>query len=712
MKTIRQAIIGATALLFAFAIHMHGQNALQFTATRVTDEGAIHLEWASQSNHVYQVQCADSLIDTNTGTITWQMLYDNYPSQGTNTFWLDCGNYFQTPPIPHPGKSPARFYQIFDKGPDDLVGDEPTVSITSPANGFVASGLLTVSVTASTDQGSVDHRLYVDGQEMWPSGDGTNYVINTCEWGNGPHVLFATVRSSTAVDGPEDSYGFTGYAVSPMVPVVFSNLVTRISFSQVFFRPALGQTQQVSAVFAANSDWTLAIKDIYTNTVRTATGSGISMQFNWDGTGNGGTNIPDGVYYYYLSAQTNGQAFQAQSSGSPAGSGSPPLPSLASGNSSLETALTELLAVPADGSGAVVPLILYPPGTDTNGLVIFEGSMADFLPRAARSTAIRSLSPMDSGNGGAAADYSGPSAQAAPAAPTRAATTPSKGTGGKFAVAYQMYNANGTNGVLAAPILDNNFGVHTYVQMRGNPGNRSIPYAPFRKADLLAGSFVTGMMAGDWDVSNIRPDDKLLISDLRGSGTFFNNADLGLLLVHGTYGTSFDTTPGHQVKQMYFPIASGGGAQYLRMSEMSLGGSSPTNGLKWMAIMGCFSLYPQNWTSMKNQGVKPYNGNLHMILGCATDFAAEPIIGQYWADYMLGIDPKTRQPVQPMKIRDAWYAAANNAYRDLRILGAPNPTVLAVVADGNCSEDSLQTNSVPSGGTWSYSNSKTVYPWQ
>ena len=78
-----------------------------------------------------------------------------------------------------------------------------------------------------------------------------------------------------------------GHAVSPFVPVVFSNLVTRISFSEPFFRPALGQTQQVSAVFAANSDWTLQIKDNNSNAVRTATGSGSRLRFTWDGTGDG-----------------------------------------------------------------------------------------------------------------------------------------------------------------------------------------------------------------------------------------------------------------------------------------------------------------------------------------------------------------------------------------------------------------------------------------
>ncbi len=151
MKTNGKVIIGEFALLFALAVHSFGQNALQFTGVSVTDEGAIHLAWASLSHHVYQIQCADQLAGNDDGSTAWQVLYDYYPSQGTNTFWLDTGNYFEVPPILHPKKMPMRFYQIVDKGPDDLVSDEPTVSILSPAGGAVVSGLLTVAVTASSD---------------------------------------------------------------------------------------------------------------------------------------------------------------------------------------------------------------------------------------------------------------------------------------------------------------------------------------------------------------------------------------------------------------------------------------------------------------------------------------------------------------------------------------------------------------------------------
>ncbi|HEX3719418.1 MAG TPA: FlgD immunoglobulin-like domain containing protein [Verrucomicrobiae bacterium] len=90
--------------------------------------------------------------------------------------------------------------------------------------------------------------------------------------------------------------------------MTFSNLIQEISFTQPFFAPEDGTTQQITAVFAANVNWTLQIQDVNTNTVRTVTGSGGTMLFDWDGTGDGGTNLPVGTYTYLISAMTNGLA--------------------------------------------------------------------------------------------------------------------------------------------------------------------------------------------------------------------------------------------------------------------------------------------------------------------------------------------------------------------------------------------------------------------
>lgn len=298
-----------------------GQSNLNFNGASATIEGAIRLSWNSTTGEVYQIQGADTLVDPDDGTTPWRTLYDNYPSQGTNTFWLDTGSFPYFPMTPHPKNSAARFYRIFLEE-TDTAPTKPDVSITSPVTNSAVSNELTITVSASTDQAELLTKLYVDGQEMRSPIDQTNWVddatsnhyyldtysINTCEWPNGLHILFATAEciSSSSSGLPNSLPALVGHSVSPFVPVTFTNLITRISFSEPFFKPSLGQTQEVKAVFAANVDWTLLIKDVDSNTVRTATGSGGSMRFDWDGKGNGGTNIPPGVYYYYVSAQTNG----------------------------------------------------------------------------------------------------------------------------------------------------------------------------------------------------------------------------------------------------------------------------------------------------------------------------------------------------------------------------------------------------------------------
>ncbi|MGH7953291.1 MAG: hypothetical protein ACREFE_15445, partial [Limisphaerales bacterium] len=591
-----------------------GQTNLQFTSVNTTDEGAIQLHWASQPGHFYEIDEADALIDTNTGSTTWNRLYNDYPSQGTNTFIGDFGNYLVVPNILHPKDMPMRFYRIMDEGVD-TISNEPTVLIVSPTNGFVASGSLTVTIAASTNQGNIYPKLYVDGQAMWPSEDGSNYVLNTCEWGNGPHILFATVDSSTAIDGPMDSSGFTGHGVSPFVPVTFSNLISRISFSQYFFQPSLGQTQQVTASFAANCDWTLTIRDAYSNAVRTVTGSGSSLLFNWDGTGDGETNIPNGVYYYYIDAQTNGESDEMAV-------GSSPSPSFA------DSDLSELWAIPAN-SEDVAPLALYPPGFDTNGFTIFAASPSEIESLRSSSSSVA----MDSGSGVSPDDTSIPAAQSGPPTPQRPPTDPVIGIAGTFGIVYDTYSGNGTNGIIVRPLPDGSGLPGQYIRMQTFPASTSLGYAPLPSYNAEANNFINEMQLFGWRCHLHKVDDQFSINDLRGSGTPFNQVELGVMMFHGTYGTTMDYAAG-LCQQMYYPVTAGASGQYLRLSEMNLGGSDPTNGLKWFAILACNSLQHNNWANMQSHGIKPYNSNLHLLLGVDSTNSTSSVLLQYWAQYM------------------------------------------------------------------------------
>lgn len=705
------------ALLFGVLLasfsQSFGQTNLQFTGISVTDEGAMHIAWSSTNHEVYEVDEADALIDTNTGSITWNKLYDQYPSQGTNTFWLDTGNYNLTPQIVRPQNMPMRFYRVVDLGAD-TTSDEPSVSITSPTNSTAATGELTINVVASTDQPVLTGtKLYVDGQEMRPAITTTNYTdgtgvtnyevdtynINTCEWGNETHTLFATAECES---GNGDAVGSppvaTGHAVSPFVSVLFSNLITRISFSQPSFDPAAGQTQQVSAVFAANCDWTLNIADGFSNVVFTTTGSGSSMQYNWNGTGNGGTNLPQGIYYYYISAATNGGAYSLVVGGSSgSGGSSPPSPSLARSESS------ELWAVAPDSEN-VVPLAIYPPGFDTNSLTIFRATSSEVEALTASSRS-ESVVAMDSG-GSFSPDASGggssASSQNSPASPQRTPSNPIVGISGLFGMAWDTYTANGTNVMSANPIPNIPGLPGSYIALDGYSGSAHLTYAPLPQFNAEAGNFETEMQLFGWKHTIVKTDNQFSVGDLTGSGTAFNNVSMGVLMTHGAYGNTQDYNAG-LVKTMYFPITSGGSINYLHMTDMNLGGSDPTNGLKWFVFMACDSLHQANWNSMKNGGHVCYNNNMHMILGANSVISTSSTILQNWAQYMnFGYTNNS-----PMTIHDAWYLAAHNAYHGRTYT---NTMVMAIAADTACTGDYIEQgfNSAPQG-TWSY-ESQQVWP--
>jgi hypothetical protein len=706
------------AVAVGLAANALAQTNLQFTSATATEESAVRLAWASKSNEVYQIQEANALETNADGSTAWNILYTPYPSQGTNTFWLDTGNYFDVPPILHPKYVAARFYRILDLGPD-TTADEPTVTVTAPTNGSVVSGNLTITVTTDTDLPSLSSLLYVDGQEM-PSAvaftnyveNGTNYltstyVINTCEWFNGSHTLFATASSASTLEGPPNvGPTYTGHAVSPFVQVTFNNLVMEISFSQPFFDPTLGQTQLVSADFASNSDWTLTIIDASSNTVRTASGSGMAMAFNWDGTGNGGTNLPAGVYRYLISAQTNGLG-SGGSGGSGGGgtNGPPPAERMAPASS---------LSVDSDSNvWETVPLPPAPPGmfygTNTDGNEItnmlvpwYDGTDASASPSA--SSGGGTFSPDGIPGGGDPRAI--PDEQSAAAAPVRPPTAPVRGTVGTFGVAYQSYTGNGASGYSFNGPADS-CGYGAFVQLDGKGADTKIMWDPLPDSASQANGFADTMKQYGWNSGLNLAEDQLTVQSLSGNGSPFNQVDLGLLLLHGAYGTSMDCTTQPACMQMYFPITSGTSGQYLRMSQMNLGEVAGNNGLKWMAIWACQSLYHVNWQSMQSQHVYPYNGNLHMLLGSDTVCADGPGLLAFWAQYMAYGNSTN---YSPMTIQNAWYQAAKYVYANT---GQSYPTiVLAVAGDEACIDDMLQTqtNSIPSG-TWTYSTQQ-VYPPQ
>ncbi len=345
--------------------------------------------------------------------------------------------------------------------------------------------------------------------------------------------------------------------------------------------------------------------------------------------------------------------------------------------------------MPPGASEEPVPLILYPPGFDTNGFTIFEASFATMetllsaehgeSPGAANSGGGRGFSP----------DYSGSSSQSS-RAPRRPPINPVKGRAGVYGVAYQTYSANGRGFTIAPP--DNGLHIGIKIGMEGHtPGTSTFIYPPLKEYTREANNFISQMKKGNWSKGFARVDDKLGINDLRSSGAnIFNTVKLGLLLLHGTYGTTVDYNA-NQAMQMYFPITSGHSAQYIGMAEMKFGGSG-TNGLQWMAIAACNSLFHTDWSSMATAGVQPYNGNLHLILGADSIIWTGDHVASYWAKYMT----VGKVPGAPMSIQGAWIAGAQDAYAETGF-HYTNTMNFAASGDAACQTDAA-INRGNSGG--------------
>ncbi len=680
MKKIKLAVVVFGVSLITIG-QGFSQNALQFTGVSVTPENAIRLSWASNTNEVYEIDYADQLAGNDDGSTAWLPLYNDYPSHGTNTFWLDTGNYNLAPTIPHPKNSPMRFYQIAFQGTN--TGPNPAIVITSPANGAIISSNITVTVSATSGQILSKVALFVDGQEMWPSADGSNFVINTCEWWNGPHTLFAVAKSVSHFAGiPNDTSVTYGHGVSPYVNVTFNNLITEVAFSQPYFEPSLGQTQQVTANFAANVNWTLQIQDASTNTVRHANGSGISLLYTWDGTGDGGTNIPDGVYTYLISAQTNGQAFSANLSQGSNGAALGAMLSFASSDATASADWRPTTAREALAAGLTsyfpIPIPMPPLTIKSNGVrmtIPWEDIFGAATPvevkvplfaqqkflQSLTGSSLKASAPISFATGATGGGLNTPSPANTPASqestrtPQRPPAIPGKGTVGTFLVGYQTYFNYPNLYFTTPPIPTGNLVVNKWVQLDGETTQAQAAQPQTWGANIsemadIGNRFATAMKNGRWNGS-VNP----YITAADVAGGLFNQANVGLLVLHGSYGSTAEKDGAKRSYLRFFDLKTRG-TSYCKLDSCSFGGSG-TNGLKWMGILACNVLNNSPYNSLYLLGRLPINSDLHLLLSTSTLATAAPNIGELWAQKMLGAGTNTVETV-----KQAWFDTGSQAY--------------------------------------------------
>lgn len=618
--------------------------------------GAIRLQWASQSNLVYRIEYATDLVDSNT---QWQPLYADFPSQGTNTIWKDAGGNAEFSRVPHPNDVAQRFYRVVVAGTNSAA--QTQVNIVSPATNSILSDFITVTVSVTSSLSPQSIRLFVDGQEaatqLYPE---TNFVINTAQFPNGAHKLFAVAE---AIDGAETtlepSNMVDDFIASPYREVTFDNFISDFRGSALFVETADGETITFKANFAAYADWTLAISNSTGVFVRTVTGTGNNMAFVWDGRDDSRNDLPVDFYSPTLSAaiSTNGPA-------APAPSTNPPPPS-ASGESaqnafSENNSGSEDAWFPTDLGGAILggwdhwltPPPPLPPELEKEIGPLPWVSVPVPKESASPGTIKGSkLQPSGENSAEPEADGPEPNGGATRLIPPRIAHS-----FGTMALAYQGHhpaqnfgNNNRPSNGLGGRVTLNGTNVVTGA------------FGPLRSPQRIFMEFQGTMERKGFRFKWGRADDNLTASMLRGpqygGSNQFNTANIGLLVGHGVFGTTGDfTISASGPLETYFPIYHTGVNSYdwVRFTQFQFGADGSS--LRWMGILSCNNMFGDNYDDMYNKEALPIGDNLHLLLGASSTVYLVSNFGQQYASALTGADG-----VQRRSVLESWFFAGRKS---------------------------------------------------
>jgi len=670
MKITKQGAV-ITAII---ALVTSANAQLQFTHVKATPDGAIQLRWQSESNATYRIEYTPQLSDS----ITWNVLYEDVASQGTNTLWADAGGLLSQPLAMHPSDDPARFYRVVQSDTFDPAS-APQIQITSPTNGATLTGdvTVTVSVTSAIDLDNI--RLYVDGAEVgYNIAEATNFVLNTCQFANGAHQIFAVAANCSGGEMTGETSSLQeNYGTSSSVAATFNNLITAYRGKIRFQDPNNGDTNRFTAAFASYADWTLTITNQSGAAVRTVTGTSYNMEFIWDGTDDQGATVADGGYSAVLSA--------SQSSSSPPNQMSSPF----------SQAMTTAVAAGAT-TYFMEPPPMPPVRVQTNGVWAwvpweevygpqplievpiprqFLGTSAPLLSRPVPS----SPGPMD----GPQPDP--PSSQTTVLQPMPFVWF---GNTGSIGIAYQ---GNHPDGVTFGPNTRPANGIPLQrVSLIGSPGS----YGTRRSCWRIALGFNRYLGDAGYHCNFFLRDYGLVASDLRkpskGGRSVFNNVNLGLLMGHGTYGTSPDwTISGSGPLQSYYPVYTGAnGYDWVRLSEFSFGSSK----LRWMSVLTCNNLVDSVYQDCYNKEVLPVNGQLHLLCGAKSYIFLVSNFGSQYSAALTGSAGVARK-----SIVDSWFYAGTKT-QGIQPGGAHMSVDFRVIGWPNCFGDDLVNYQSPNSG--------------
>lgn len=307
--------LGMAIMLF-LACLAHGQTQTNLLVTVVnTADSTKIVSWNSTPGATYTLESTETLDPPGLAQARWVTREVEYPSQGTNTVWMDVGDPTWIPRLHHPRLGLSRFYRVIQTGTNALAS--PSVSVSLYTNNAVmppggsAAGFLEVrfSVDGGTNADIVSEILvFVDGQIVKRrSSASTNAWVNTTEWGNTQHTIWVAAKTVEAADTTTDDTNWnatiTGVGISTPQTVTFDNFIYNFFVASPFYIPSVDGVQEIVADFQEESYWRLWVLQGGQNVVTYFEGTNTSLYVAWDGKDYWGDEVYDGFYDYLIEAR-------------------------------------------------------------------------------------------------------------------------------------------------------------------------------------------------------------------------------------------------------------------------------------------------------------------------------------------------------------------------------------------------------------------------
>jgi len=687
MKGIAAILVALTGLC------AQAQTNITINSPIIAADQTAKISWNAETGAVYQVWSADSLTDLDPQGLQWVLRDASCASKGTNAEWMDVGDPLWMPRILPPRFQPMRFYRV-QKIDQATMTPPPTVSVSlTQTNGILGDLYATVNVTlVDTNQQLSDVALFVDGQKLYTFGD-LNFTafINSCEWPNGPHEIYAV---ATMVDTGESlpdcddcidtNAASFAIGVSPSQSVTFSNYISQFFVAVPFFDPTAGQTQEVVASFPEDTCWRLTVLNYLDQPVRQFTNTSSSLYVAWDGNDDSGNPLPFGFYDYYIEARPSqfgcpgdlGGAMMASSSISTSSESTTPSAATAKVGVSRPamqfprgiSGISEHLTIPSlnpvhpvsteTNVGSITPerVVSYTLADDGTTNEFINGVPAFLYPSnffsldesESESLSTPGVSMMD---GGAAAPDDFPDGDYTTRTPNRIPGQLFMGHAGAIGVGWQGNHPKSPSFALPSG------GVISL----SHP-----PYGPLASSSKIANSFVSVMGQNGWRTAFNLGNDNFNSTNLfpvmgTGSGTssYATKCNLGMYVGHMTATLNIDNDYG--CTHSWFPIynsAQPGAYQWIALPGCDFGPSNGNSPLLWMALFGCNSLREEDWNDMWSKFLLPMPPNIRLLLGSEEGIFLHPIFGWRFAADLNGL---TTPDNSPMTIANSWYDAAGAA---------------------------------------------------